>query len=299
MGEPFKEMDDMMDAKIKAVNPELHHLLNRVKAVYLEVGGVVPAAGKKNMNSFDMKKSLFIAHLSKLDAMVDTRNNYMKSADNIETIKIKNSISMEFDALTREFDDLNKTNEHEIRTKGSKLGPAELHSRQEVMTTLLGEYQAMFKRIKGFSHETSDEATQAGAGLKVLVKEELMKGTFAGAGIKTQREALTGEHMQKLDLIRRENIEQDAILDEMAKELDELKDIALRIQDELQLQEKMIADLDKKTDQSQGFMDKVNARLDRAADTMNDRATNFCLYGICFIVLLGVAAVIYNMLIKK
>jgi len=73
------------------VNPELHHLLNRVKAVYLEVGGVVPAAGKKNMNSFDMKKSLFIAHLSKLDAMVDTRNNYMKSADNIETIKIKNS----------------------------------------------------------------------------------------------------------------------------------------------------------------------------------------------------------------
>lgn len=138
---------------------------------------------------------------------------------------------MEFDSLTREFDDLNKTNEHEIRTKGSKLGPAELHSRQEVMTTLLGEYQAMFKRIKGFSHETSDDATQAGAGLKVLVKEELMKGTFAGAGIKTQREALTGEHMQKLDLIRRENIEQDAILDEMAKELDELKDIALRIQD--------------------------------------------------------------------
>lgn len=41
----------------------------------------------------------------------------------------------------------------------------------------------------------------------------------------------------------------------------------------------MISDLDKKTDQSQNFMDKVNARLDRAADTMNDRATNFCLYG--------------------
>lgn len=46
-----------------------------------------------------------------------------------------------------------------------------------------------------------------------------------------QREALTGEQQQKLDQIRREHVEQDAILDEIASGLDELKDIATTIND--------------------------------------------------------------------
>jgi hypothetical protein len=72
---------------------------------------------------------------------------------------------------------------------------------------------------------------QGGAGMSVLTKEALVKGTFAGAGVKSEREALTGEDMQQLELIRREVAGQDAILDEMSTKLDELKDVAERIGD--------------------------------------------------------------------
>jgi hypothetical protein len=73
--------------------------------------------------------------------------------------------------------------------------------------------------------------TQAGAGMARITTEQLKQGTFAGAGVTRKREELTGEHMQKMEQINKSVVEQDNILDEISKGLDELKDAAERIHD--------------------------------------------------------------------
>lgn len=89
----------------------------------------------------------------------------------------------------------------------------------------------MFKKVKGYSHEDTDEMTQAGAGMSVLTKAQLASGAFAGAGVKTKREELTGDQMQKMAQIQKEVATQDDLLDEISKGLDELKNAAEQIHD--------------------------------------------------------------------
>lgn len=47
---------------------------------------------------------------------------------------------------------------------------------------------------------------------------------------------------------------------------------------ELQLQEKMLDDLDTKTDATQDKLDAVRDRLQHTLDHMNDRSSQLCLY---------------------
>lgn len=83
----------------------------------------------------------------------------------------------------------------------------------------------------------------------------------AGAGVKVKREAMTGEQMMKLEAINAQTREQDNILDELSRGLDELHQLAERMGDELQLQDKMLDDLDEKTDKTQSKLDATNDRM--------------------------------------
>ena len=86
-------------------------------------------------------------------------------------------------------------------------------------------------QITGAKHAGDKSMEQGGAGMSVLTKEALISGTFAGAGMKMDREALSGENQQQLEQIRMEVQDQDNILDEISKGLDDLKDAADKIGD--------------------------------------------------------------------
>lgn len=113
--------------------------------------------------------------------------------------------------------------------------------------------------------------------------------------VRSKKQDMTGEQMQKLEEVRAQSKEQDMILDEMSKGLDELQELAEKMQDELQLQDKMLSDLDAKTEKTQGKVDKINDRMKDALAKMNDKASNTCVYLICVVLLLGIISVAYNM----
>ena len=54
------------------------------------------------------------------------------------------------------------------------------------------EFRDAFKAAKGYGHADSDEMNQAGTGINAMSREELEKGRFAGAGIKTKRQVREG-----------------------------------------------------------------------------------------------------------
>lgn len=198
----------------------------------------------------------------------------------------------------------------------------------------MSEFREAFKAAKGYGHADSEEMHQGRTGINVMSREELEKGKFAGAGIRTKRQELSGEQLQKMEEISGQTREQDSMLDEISKGLDELKDLAEKMSDvsgggwgggegavfrlcalwppvppralalsyrtsqpppqELQLQDKMLNDLESKADKTQNKMDSTNDRMKDAMKKLNDKASNVCVYIICLFLLLGMVAVVYK-----
>jgi len=213
-------------------------------------------------------------------------------------IRVKNTIQQELTAVHGELEELVNSNKSELQRRGSKMTPEEVGARTGVLQAIMNEYQAVFKRAKGYAPETPGGGPGRMA-IPVISKEQLALGTFAGAGTKIYREEMTAEHQLQMQQIRNETAQQDALLDEIASSLDSLKEMSERIGDELQLQEKMLADLEDKTDKTQEKVDDVNERVKRALKTMNEKSSRICLYLICFAILGALATVIYNMAKKK
>jgi len=212
--------------------------MRRLKTIYAITGGQVETGpGKKN--DFNAKKSVLIAQMDNFDKLIEARDQSGLTKDSRDYIRLKVTISGELKKLEDMVKDLAETNKQEVGKRGSKIGAEEITARKEVLEAVIGEFHSKFKAAKGFSSASAAENLGGGVGMKVLTKEQLTKGQFGGAGIKTKKEEMTGEQMQKLEQINRVTQEQDGILDEISKGVDELKDLAEKMQDELTLQDKV------------------------------------------------------------
>jgi hypothetical protein len=243
--------------------------------------------------------SLPIPPLPPPHQLIETRDSAGLDPQSRDFIRLKLTISGELKKLEDSVKDLAETHKKEVAKLGKKLTGEEISARKDVIESMIGEFQGKFKAAKGFSHAGADENLGGGVGMRTLTKEQVMKGEFAGAGIKTKKENLSGEQMQKLEQINAVSREQDQVLDEIGKGLDELKDLAEKMNDELVLQDKMLGDLDSKTDKTQTKMDAVNDRMKDALTKINDKSSNFCVYIICLVLMIGLASVAYNMATKK
>ncbi len=76
-------------------------------------------------------------------------------------------------------------------------------------------------------------------------------------------------------------------------------DIISNYLQELQLQDKMLNDLENKTDKTQAKLDATNERMKDALEKINDKASNLCIYIICIVLLLGIISVAFNFATKK
>lgn len=206
------------------------------------------------------------------------------SAESRDMIRMRNQMRFELTAVEGELKDLCKAAAADDK-EGGKVTREEISARKEVIETVKDEYYKVFEEITGAKHAGDKSMEQGGAGMSVLTKEALISGTFAGAGMKMDREAMSAEHQQQMAQIHMEVQEQDEILDEISKGLDDLKDAADKIGDELQAQEKMLEDLERKTDKTQSKLDNVNEKSKEALAKLNDKSTNFCIYIICFVIL--------------
>lgn len=280
------------------MSPELAGLLRRLKTIYAITGGAPEAPGKEK-NDFNAKKSALIAQLHAFDKLIDARDHSGLATDGRDYIRLKTQIGAELKRLEESVRDLAEVHKKEMTKRGAKMGADEVLARKEVIESVVLEFQSAYKAAKGFSHAGAEENLGAGVGMRALTTDALMKGQFDGAGIKTRKQEMTGDQLQKLEAVRAQNREQDAVLDEISKGLDELQDLAEKMGDELQLQDKMLGDLDSKADKTQGKVDAVNDRMKDVLAKVNDKSSNACVYLICVIILLAMASVVYNMATTK
>jgi hypothetical protein len=246
--------------RVAAASPELANLLRRLKTIFAITGGEVPKEKGSKQDAFNEKKSMLIHALQNFDKLVESRDHSNLSKDSRDYIRLKLTINGELAKLEGLVQSLAETHKAEVKAKGSKMTGQELATRKEVLESVVGEFHHAYKLAKGHTHASAEENLGGTAGNKVLGMDELKKGTFSGAGIKTRKEELTGEQRQMLQEIQGVTKEQDKVLDEIGGVMDELKNLAENMQDELQKQNKMLNDLEEKTDNVQGKLDKVNDR---------------------------------------
>lgn len=294
--------------------------MRRLKTIYAITGGEVPVAKGDKKDDFNVKKSILIAKLHNFDKLVDDRNKSGLATNSRDYIRLKMTIQKELQDLTSAVEDLAETHKRELGKKGyvlpyemslsytlspffclyrNKLSAEEIEARKEVMESVISEFHTVYKAAVGHSHRGAEENIDNGAGLKMMTSEQLRTGKFSGAGISRKREEMTGEQMMMLQEIQGVRKEQDAILDAIADGLDDLKEIGERMFDELQLQDKMLEDLDEKTDKAQGKLDRTNDRMADALKKLNDKSSKMCMYLICIVLLLGLASVAYKLATKK
>jgi t-SNARE complex subunit (syntaxin) len=110
-----------------------------------------------------------------------------------------------------------------------------------------------------------------------------------------RQEAMTSEHQEQLQLIHAQTDEQNQILGEMDTVLSDILEMAERMGDELDLQNKMLENMDDKTEKVQGKLDKVNERMD---DIKRKNTRPICCYLLCFLILGIITFTLVKMLFK-
>ena len=140
-------------------------------------------------DDFFAKKSVLISQLDQFDKLIEARDSSGLGKDSRDYIRLKVQINGELRKLEDAVKDLAEQNKREVEKRGSKLGADDIAARREVLEAVIGEFQTKFKMAKGFSSAGAAENLGGGAGMRVLSREQVMKGQFAGAGIKTKQEA--------------------------------------------------------------------------------------------------------------
>lgn len=163
--------------------------------------------------------------------LIKTRDSSGLASDSRDFIRLKNTINMELKRLEDGVQDLAVVHKKEIEKNRNKMSSDEMQARKEVLESVISEFQSAFKAAKGHSHAGAEENLGGGAGMRVLTSEQLMKGQFAGAGIKIKRQEMSGQDQMMMQEIQTQTQEQDQILDEISKGLDELKDVAEKMND--------------------------------------------------------------------
>ena len=161
---------------------------------YLAAPGPAPARAPSPLHAraqddFFAKKSVLISQLDQFDKLIEARDSSGLGKDSRDYIRLKVQINGELRKLEDAVKDLAEQNKREVEKRGSKLGADDIAARREVLEAVIGEFQTKFKMAKGFSSAGAAENLGGGAGMRVLSREQVMKGQFAGAGIKTKQEA--------------------------------------------------------------------------------------------------------------
>jgi len=254
---------------------DLQKQINRVEAIRLITGGVKVEPKKPiNYNDYYSIKAHIYSNISYLDDLTKLIDS--KKFDKLKEIEYRNK---------------KRAIINEIKDNMEKL--IEIYNKQKNKN----------EEIKQDGIITNDDIHKKMNGILknpiLETKIDFKSNNSYVIPIQSKKEPLTSEHLVQMEQIDDEYKLQDVILSEMSTGLDSLNELALQMNDELEIQNKMLIELDNKTDKSQGKLDRVNERVQDAIKILNsNRSSKICMYVICLILLLLICYGFYE-IIKK
>jgi hypothetical protein len=275
-----------------ATSDELERLKNKLEVVRLLAGGssVEKTRRPKQMTDYDFLKTKIeskLKYLLDISKMLDS-GKYTK----INEIKYRNikrnvmkEVTEDIKIFKQIYESQKNTSDH-VRIDGEMTVKEMCNLMEKISGISMKKPSDKVQSIRSFigqDIESDDNDIGSGTGLIPIP-------------IRTKQEPLTAEHQEQLSHIAVSINEQDQVLQEIDQGLDNLLEIANKMNDELELQKIMIHDIDAKTDKKQTKLDNTNKRMLDIKKITNGRP--ICCYILCF-VLLGVCGyvgfrILYN-----
>jgi t-SNARE complex subunit (syntaxin) len=258
---------------------ELNQTMDRLEAIIVQLGGRELEKKKINYSDyFELKKHIYdgLAYLNNLEELIQSKKD-----DKINEIKYRSTKRTILSNLTEDIKKLaylyNKKQKHDETIREDGLITIE-------------DLTSSIKKLKGIDIEKYIDKPES---LNSFVNRDRDIGI--GTGIKTKREDLTVENKESLQQISIQVEEQDVLLTEISEGCDVLLKIANEMNDELQIQDKILTDLNNKTEKIEGKLDKTNNRMKDTLKILNPSNTSkFCCYFILIILLIIVAVILYK-----
>jgi len=126
----------------------------------------------------------------------------------------------------------------------------------------------------------------------VSVSEGKAKGTWTG---KTSDVGVTDGQKLKMEQIQRRDEEFDRQLEDIGEGIQDLTEIAQMQGEEVRRQNAALETIGNKVDKVQEHMSSVNSRLKNTLTDVGRKADKLCVDIICIVLIIGFAAVVYNM----
>ena len=263
--------------QINVVNPELAKLINKAEVIRLVTGGkVVKKSNGRKISKYTTIKEEIKAKIYNITNIQERLGSELYSADSRDYIALKNTLRGEYTQLSHDivkFTDQSKNN----------TDPGELEEQKEIVAqvkNILPKYKQIVKQNE--YHDVSNTV------------DNLLSGKLG----RQKQEVITDAQQEMLNEIDNETKNQDDILDEMSKSLEDLKHLANTINDTVSAQNVILEVAIDKAEHTTTTVTNVAGKTGDLLKKINSKSGILCGYIICIIILLALGFIAYNIISK-
>eukprot|EP00808_Paulinella_micropora_P015762 g19167.t1 len=247
----------------------------------------------------DMKLKQCRDAVDKLDAMKRTLKEGQRDKEIIMTLQANSKLIKEATGMWSVLKQLMVADEK----KKKKLDPKLLENRRKLTQNLgqeIVELGNRNRRVRGndtvadLEKQTETKKDTRNAAKRNERREKRKRRNKGDNVDEPEPVEMTEQQQAFMDIKDTAFEEQDQLLDEISKGLDELMEIATDQQKELTLQKDMMADLENKIDEKNAVLRSSNKRLKEMLEETNG-LTRWCPMLMCIILLLALVGYIFKM----
>jgi SYP7 family syntaxin len=277
----------------------------RAKAENVAVMGQGKKAQAKGSKFLDLKSTI-LDRLKTIHGLLKATKEKEQAGfggDNAkDIIKMQANVREHLRQATDEWKEMDEIYKKEARKKKSKFTPEELEVQSELVRRLYAEIEKVKEvQMRGYTRSRQPDAAvslntkalytdSASSSRKGGSKSASWAGTGGGGGV-----ALTDNQRQQMLQLEERDADFDKQLDEIGEGILDLAEIAALQGEEVKRQSVMLDGVNNKMDKVGERMTSVNSKMKETLDEVGRSADKLCVDIMCVVLMVGFAAVIYNM----
>ncbi|CBN78535.1 Soluble NSF Attachment Protein (SNAP) Receptor (SNARE) [Ectocarpus siliculosus] len=280
---------------------EVDLLLSKLRKIQAAVGGSDEERAlrrkKRKSKEDDRFNAVKSAIIKRLGDTCDLLAKEPASKDPTAVIQKKNAVQSNLRALEENWKQLDSAYQAEKSKRRSKITREELENQRQLLVDLRHEIGELKSIHQAGVVGAKGGGTRGGYGT-AMPASEFFKQEARTGGTTSVAEApppgkLTSEQHVRIQQIRdRKKEMEDKYLTVVEEHVDRLGEMAKNIQEELQIQDRMVDDLGNRIDTAQEHVANVNMRMKEVLKNVRS-ADKFCMDIMCILLLLGMIAVLY------
>lgn len=266
-------------------------------------------AAKKAGSRFLDLKSTIIEELQNVHKMMEDESQRQSGKTSVaqgnnpkEIIAAQTEIRQAIRKLEQNWEELNSLYSNEAKKRKSRFTPEEL----EVQSALVTKLQAEIDKVKNASVKGYARGGDVASSLNTAALAELdaaplfsseiaaAGGANGGGGPSMKQAALTEDQQLQLQQIQERDDDFDAQLEAIGEGLTTLDEIAQKQGEEVKRQSVMLDNLGQRVDNVHEHVTNVNAKMKETLAEVGRSSDKICVDIMCIVMMLGFAAVVYN-----